>query len=58
MYKGELEDNELLILIDYLDSINGESNFRTIEKRNWRRKCDQLHNMITESQLRRDSGYA
>ncbi len=40
-YKGELEDNELLILIDYLDSIKDEPNFRTIEKRNWRRKYDQ-----------------
>ena len=33
-YKGELEDNELLILIDYIESIKDESNFRTIEKRN------------------------
>lgn len=40
-YKGELDDNELLILIDYLESIKDESNFRTIEKRNWRRKYDQ-----------------
>ncbi len=29
-YKGELEDTELLILIDYLESIKDELNFRTI----------------------------
>ena len=40
-YKGKIEDNELLILIDYLESIKDEPNFRTIEKRNWRRKYDQ-----------------
>jgi len=40
-YKGEMDDNELLILIDYLESIKDEQNFRTIEKRNWRRKYDQ-----------------
>lgn len=40
-FKGEMDDNELLILIDYLESIKDEPNFRTIEKRNWRRKYDQ-----------------
>lgn len=40
-FKGEVEDNELLILIDYLEHIKEESNFRSIEKRNWRRKYDQ-----------------
>ncbi len=40
-YKGELYDNELLILIEYLESIKDEPNFRTIEKRNWRKKYDQ-----------------
>lgn len=40
-FKGENDDNELLKLIDYLESIKDEPNFRTIEKRNWRRKYDQ-----------------
>ena len=40
-YKGKLEDSELLKLIDYLKSIKDEPNFRTIEKRNWRKKYDQ-----------------
>ena len=40
-YKGESGDNELLKLIDYLESIKDEPNFRTIEKRNWRRKYDR-----------------
>ena len=40
-YKGETDDNELLILIDYLESIKDVPNFRTIEKRNWRMKYDQ-----------------
>jgi len=40
-YKGESEDNELLKLIDYLESIKDEPDFRSIEKRNWRKKYDQ-----------------
>jgi len=40
-YKGETEDNELLKLIDYLESIKDEPNFRKIEKRNWNRNYDQ-----------------
>ena len=40
-YKGETEDNELIKLINYLESIKDEPNFRKIEKRNWRKKYDQ-----------------
>jgi len=40
-YKGALDDNELLKLIEYLESIKDEPSFRTIEKRNWRMKYDQ-----------------
>ena len=40
-YKGESADTELVKLIDYLESIKDEPNFRTIEKRYWRRKYDQ-----------------
>ena len=40
-YKGDSEDSELLKLVDYLESIKDEPNFRTIEKRNWRKKYDQ-----------------
>ena len=35
-YLGALEDDELLKLLVYLNSIKDEPNFRTIEKRNWR----------------------
>ena len=42
-YKGELLDNELLMLVDYLESIKDEMNFRKIEKRNWRKKYYQKH---------------
>jgi len=40
-YEGELEDDELLKLIKYLEVIRCEPNFRTIEKRSWRAKYDQ-----------------
>ncbi len=40
-YKGEMTDSELLKLIEYLESIKDEPNFRKIEKRNWSRKYDQ-----------------
>lgn len=36
-YKGNKEDDELLKLVTYLESIKDESNFREIEKRNWRK---------------------
>lgn len=39
-YKGDLDDNELLILVDYIESIEDEPNFRIIEKRNWRKNYD------------------
>lgn len=40
-FKGDENDNELEKLIQYLELIKDEKNFRTIEKRNWRRKYDQ-----------------
>ena len=40
-YKGDVNDDELLKLIEYLEHIKNEQNFRTIEKRNWRMKYDQ-----------------
>ena len=40
-YKGDANDDELLKLIKYLETIKGEPNFRSIEKRNWRMKYDQ-----------------
>ena len=35
-YKGENEDDELIFLANYLKTIKDCSNFREIEKRNWR----------------------
>ena len=40
-YRGNIEDDELLKLLKYLESIKDEPNFRKIEKRNWRIKYDQ-----------------
>ena len=40
-YKGDANDDELLKLIKYLETIKDEPNFRSIEKRNWRMKYDQ-----------------
>lgn len=37
-YKGELEDDDLIKLINYLELIKNEQNFREIEKRGWRLK--------------------
>lgn len=39
-YKGELEDEELALLVLYLDLLRHEPNVRRIEKRNWRRQID------------------
>lgn len=35
-FNGELDDNELLLLADYLEQLADKPNFRTIEKRYWR----------------------
>ena len=37
-YLGNLEDEELIHLTDYLLTLKGEENFRTIEKRHWQHK--------------------
>ena len=37
-FLGDLEDNELLLLCDYLKHINQFENVRRVEKRNWRNK--------------------
>jgi len=36
-FAGDPEDDELVQLMHYLEKIRGEPEFRTIEKRNWRR---------------------
>lgn len=35
-YQGEVEDDELLLLAKYLDTLKDKTNVRRIEKRNWR----------------------
>ena len=35
-FNGELDDNELLLLADYLEQLADKPNFRAIEKRYWR----------------------
>ncbi|MBC8000008.1 MAG: HAD family hydrolase [Leptolyngbya sp.] len=35
-FNGEVDDNELLLLAAYLESIAGKENFRAFEKRHWR----------------------
>jgi len=39
-FQGELDDDELLKLMAYLETIKDEPNFRTKEKRNWRKLFD------------------
>lgn len=35
-FNGELDDEELLLLADYLETLSDKPNFRTVEKRYWR----------------------
>jgi carboxy-terminal domain RNA polymerase II polypeptide A small phosphatase len=37
-YDGSVEDNELILLARYLETLSSEPNVRTIEKRTWREK--------------------
>jgi len=37
-YDGSPDDKELLYLADYLESLHGTPNFRTVEKRHWRKQ--------------------
>lgn len=40
-YDGSLADRELLYLADYLVELVGEKNFRSVEKRGWRKRFAQ-----------------
>lgn len=40
-FQGDLEDNQLLLLKEYLISIKEEENLRKIEKRNWHNNFDK-----------------
>lgn len=42
-FNGELDDNELLFLAQYLEELASQPNFRTIEKRYWR---SQMKNKV------------
>lgn len=41
-FNGEVDDNELLLLAVYLESIAGKDNFRAFEKRHWRSTAASL----------------
>lgn len=42
---GDTEDNDLLLLIDYLETLKYEENVRRIEKRNWKEQLKNKHNI-------------
>lgn len=41
-FNGELDDDELLLLADYLEHLSDKPNFRTVEKRYWRSDVQKL----------------
>lgn len=50
-YNGELDDDELLLLGDYLEHLADKPNFRAIEKRYWRSEVQQLRAVRQEAQV-------
>lgn len=42
-FKGDREDNELMMLSEYLLKLKYADNVRTIEKRNWRAEINNLN---------------
>jgi RNA polymerase II subunit A small phosphatase-like protein len=40
-FNGEKDDNELLLLADYLEQLAASPNFRTVEKRYWRKETEK-----------------
>lgn len=47
-FNGEVDDNELLLLAVYLESIAGKDNFRAFEKRHWRSTAASLLAPVSE----------